>query len=245
MIPDDVLLEIFDFYVDDGVDEDFKPFKKRRLEEWMRLAHLCRRWRSVVFQSPRRLKLGLVCTTKTPARETLDIWPPLPLIIHGSLLGHLNGTENIIAALEHNDHVCQINLEHVLAVMYSQYVMNSAAMQKPFPELTDLRLLGMFERNGSEPILPDSFLGGTAPRLQSLRLDNVPFPGIPKLLLSTTHLVHLDLCGIPPSGYIPPEVMATSLSAWTSLESLCLGFQHPRPRPALESRRPPPPPLTL
>ncbi len=246
MIPDDVLLEIFDFYVDDGVDEDFKPFKKRRLEEWMRLAHLCRRWRSVVFQSPRRLKLGLVCTTKTPARETLDIWPPLPLIIHGSLLGHLNGTENIIAALEHNDRVCQINLEHVMnsgVIMYWQCVMNSAAMQKPFPELTDLRL-GMFEPNGSEPILPDSFLSGTAPRLRSFQLDGVPFPGLPKLLLSATHLVHLELYDIPISGYIPPEEMATSFSALTSLESLRFGFRHPRPRPALESRRPPPPPLT-
>ena len=38
--------------------------------------------------------------------------------------------------------------------------------------------------------------------------------------------------------------MATSLSALTSLECLRLQFQSPRPRPALESRRPPPPPLT-
>ena len=37
--------------------------------------------------------------------------------------------------------------------------------------------------------------------------------------------------------------MATSLSALTSLESLCLQSNNPQPRPALESRRPPPPPL--
>ena len=35
-------------------------------------------------------------------------------------------------------------------------------------------------------------------------------------------LTHLDLHEIPRSGYIPPEAMATSLSALTSLESLCL-----------------------
>jgi len=38
--------------------------------------------------------------------------------------------------------------------------------------------------------------------------------------------------------------MATSLSALTSLESLYLHFLHPRPRPALESLRLPPLPLT-
>jgi hypothetical protein len=38
--------------------------------------------------------------------------------------------------------------------------------------------------------------------------------------------------------------MATSLSALTNLEFLRLHFLYPRPRPALGSRRLPPPPLT-
>ena len=121
-------------------------------------------------------------------------------------------------------------------------------MQKPFPELTDLHLyLDMFvdEDDGLEPMpvrsmLPDSFLGGTAPRLQSIELSGVPFPGLTKLLLSTTQLVNLYLYDIPHSGYIPPEVMATSLSALNNLQSLRLHFLYPRPRPALDSRRPPP-----
>ena len=42
MLPDGhVLLEIFEFYV----DEDFE-----QQPEWITLAHMCRRWRSVVFQ---------------------------------------------------------------------------------------------------------------------------------------------------------------------------------------------------
>ena len=116
-------------------------------------------------------------------------------------------------------------------------------MQKPFPELTHLRL-GGFAYGEPGPILPDSFLGGTAPRLRSLNLYRVPFLGLPKLLSSATHLVDLDLSFIPRSGFIPPEVMATTLSALTSLESLRLDFQYPRPRAALESRRPLPRPLT-
>jgi hypothetical protein len=79
MLPDDVLLEIFDFYVDEDMREDFEP---QRIQGSITLAHMCRHWRSVVCQSPRRLNLRLLCTPKTPARDILDIWPPLPLIIH-------------------------------------------------------------------------------------------------------------------------------------------------------------------
>ena len=224
MLPDDVLLEIFDFSV-----------REQRIQEWITLAHVCRRWRSVVFQSPHRLNLRLVCTAKTPARDTLDIWPPFPLIIH-DWDRKPGEVDNIIAALEHNDRVSQIYLNFLSSPEF-KYITDSAAMNKPFPELTHLHLCVNDDKPG--PILPDSFLGGTAPHLRSLWLDNVPFPGLPKLLLSATHLVYLNLA-IPPSGYIPPEAMATSLSALTSLDSLILRFRSPRPRPALESQHPPP-----
>ena len=147
--------------------------------------------------------------------------------------------DNIIAALEHNDRVSQILLGCFSSSQLEYYVTSSAVMQKHFPMLTDLRL-GMFEHVGPGPILPDSFLGGAAPRLRSLELSDVPFPGLPKLLLSATRLVCLILSNIPRSGYVSPEVMATSISALTSLEYLCLHFRYPQPRPVLESRRPPP-----
>jgi hypothetical protein len=246
ILPDDVLLEMFDFYVDEDkdklyedMDEDFEPFERQIIEGWKTLTHVCRRWRSVVFQSPHRLNLRLLCTPQTRARGTLDIWPTLPLIIR-DFDDEPPWVANIIAALEHNDRVCQIKLD-CFPSSKLKYVTNSAAMLKPFPELTDLDL-GIFE-DGPGPKLPDSFLGGTAPRLRSLDLYDVPFPGLPKLLLSAAHLVHLDLCEIPRSGYIPPVVMATSLSALTSLEYLRLRFRYPRPRPALDNRRLPPPPL--
>ncbi|KAI0268509.1 hypothetical protein BGY98DRAFT_336534 [Russula aff. rugulosa BPL654] len=86
------------------------------------------------------------------------------------------------------------------------------------------------------PVLPDSFLGGSAPRLQYLRLNTIPFPGLPNLLSSATHLVHLHLHDIPHSGYISPEAMATSLSTLTSLETFCLRFHYFQPSDP--SRRP-------
>jgi hypothetical protein len=227
MLPDDVVLEIFDFYVG-----------KPEFQAWITLVHVCRRWRSVVFQSPHRLNLQLRCTPKTRVRDTLDIWPPFPLIIH-DMYHKPSEVDNIIAALERNVRVSRIDLQNLPSPQL-EYV--TAAMNKPFPELTDLRLYPPYRKLGS--ILPDSFLGGTAPRLQHLSLTDVPFPGLPKLLLSATHIVTLGLHNILPSGYFPPEVMATSLSALTNLKSLYLCFESPRPRPALESRRPPPPPLT-
>ena len=150
-----------------------------------------------------------------------------------------SSVDNIIAALERNDRVCQIDLG-CLSSSELEHVTDSAAMHQPFPNLTHLRLGGF----GRESILPNSFLGGCAPRLQSLSLSNVPFPELPKLLLSGAHLVHLSYYDIPRSGYITPEAMATSLSALVNLESLCLQFRCPPPHPSIESRRPPPPPLT-
>ena len=171
----------------------------------------------------------------------------MPLIIHDShdILNRRNGTsgvDDITAALEHNGRVCQIKLRYLTSSQL-EYLTDPAAMQKPFPELTDL-YLRVFVDDGPGRILPDSFLGGTTPRLRSLYLNNVPFPGLPKLLLSATHLVKLNLYGIPRSGYILPKAMATSLSALTSIEFLRLDFRYPRPRSALGSRRPPPPPFT-
>jgi hypothetical protein len=244
MLPDDVLLEIFDSYL---ILESSRLGGKQGIEAWITLAHVCRRWRSVIFQSPHRLNLRLYCTPKTLARDTLDIWPPLPLIICDP--GDMRPPDDIIAALEHNDRVCQIQLLD-LGRLELGYVTDSAAILKPFPELTYLYLHrsvdSVFDSfyEGPEPILPDSFLDGTAPRLRSLYLYHVPFPGLPKLLLSATHLVYLDLSQIPPSGYIPPEAMATSLFALTNLEFLRLHFRSPQPCPALRNRRLPSPPLT-
>ena len=237
ILPDDVLLEMFDFYVEDGnYDIDI-------VDEWITLTHVCRRWRAVVFQSPLRLNLRLLCTPITPTRDALDIWPPLPLIIRCDIFGthafnNISSVEvdNIIAALEHSDRVCRISLDY-LPSSQSNFVTNSAVMQKPFPELTSL-FLGDTSDGDGQIQLPESFLGGTAPRLQVLFLDKVSFPGLPKLLLSSTQLVDLELTSF---AYIPPDEMATALSALTSLGRFCLQFRCPRPRPA---RRPPPPPPT-
>ena len=230
MLPDDVLLSIFDFCAN-----EYAEWPKL---VWETLVHVCRRWRSLVFGSPRGLNLQLICTFRTPARNTLDIWPPLPLYII-SFVPHGN-VDNIIALLEHKNRVCRIHL-HGISRLDLEKVL--AVMQKPFPELTRLIL---HSEEITTAVLPDSFLGGSAPRLRFLELNGIPFPGLPKLLLSATHFTNLFLSDIPHSGYFSPEAMATAFSTLTNLEVLYLGFKSPLSFPDRASRRlPPPTPIVI
>jgi hypothetical protein len=164
----------------------------------------------------------------------MDVWPALPLIVQGDMTP--SSTDNVIAALAQSNRVCRVDL-WCITVAGWQIELVLAAMQVPFPELTDLSLK-LF--NNTVPVIPDSFLDGSAPRLRTFDLNGIPFPGLPKLLLSATHLVSLYLTNIPHSGYIPPEAIVALISVLSSLESLELEFQSPQSRPDRETRRPPP-----
>jgi hypothetical protein len=174
-------------------------------------------------------------TPETLARDTLDVWPALPLAILSD--GPAESVDDVVAALERStaDRVCRINLKGIPS---SHLKPVSAAMKGPFLELTDLLLWSY----GPVTALPDSFLGGCAPRLQSLWLNNVLFPGssLPKLLLSATRLSTLCLCEIPHHEYISPEVMVAVLSTLNSLRILLLEFQSSLSHPDPESRHLPP-----
>ena len=238
MLPDIALLEIFHIYVnDEWIDYDLGQEAREEIlepEAWYTLVHVCRKWRSVVFGSPHRLGLRLCCSASTPVKETLGVWPPLPIVIIDKRdekwdLGH------IIAAVEHNDRICELEL---MSVPSSQMEKVFAAMQQPFPALTRLWLCPKPVQTAA--VVPASFLGGSTPRLQKLWMTSISFPGLTKLLLSATLLVNLDIRNIPHSGYISPEAMVTSLSVLNRLEYLEIGFESPRSRPDGESRRPPP-----
>jgi hypothetical protein len=226
MLPDVVLLEIFDFYL-----------RETYIEEWHILVHVCRKWRDVVFGSPRHLNLRLFCKARTPVREMLYIWPVLPIVISTV---EMQDADNIIAALEHNDRICRLDL---FGCPSSEFEKVLAATQQPFLALTKLALWPRDDETGL--VVPSSFLGGYAPQLESLELHRISFPGLPNLLLSATHLTNLFLQRIPHSGYISPKLVVTCLSMLTSLDSLTIEFESPRSCPDRNTRRPPPPSRTL
>jgi len=243
VLPDDVLVEIF-FYVNNGDGQwDWDSVAN----PWHALVHVCRRWRCLVFGSPRRLNLRLEYEGRRPISEVLDAWPVLPILLLSRAENLPSGFphpksdqrwNNVVAALEsaHYDRISEIE---IFSITNSRWERFAAAMQKPFPELTSLVV-------GSDDmvpvlVLPDSFLGGSAPDLRELLLRSISLPSPPKLLSSSNRLIALSLSEIPDSGYISPDAMAAALIVMTGLESLDLRFRSPRSRPDPASRLPPPP----
>ena len=227
-LPDEVLLGIFEFSM-------AYPLPPPSYEEdaWHTLVHVCRRWRYVVFGSPRRLDLRLLCMNRRLVK-TPDIWPELPIVIHvaDEKICHPPSVTNVISLLKRHDRVCKIFIDGVPNSLLKEL----ATTCEPFPALIELELASF---KNDPPIVPDSFLGGSVPRLRSLILWGIPFPAIGKLLWSTRDLVTLSLGYIPHSGYISPETMVANLSGLTMLESLHLSFETPQCWTHGASRRPP------
>jgi hypothetical protein len=138
------------------------------------------------------------------------------------------------AAIMHRNRVCQVDL-HLTS---SELQRLASAMQQQFSALVHLSLSTAVGR--PIPALPDGFLGGFAPHLQSLELYRIPFPALPKLLLSAIDLVYLTLWDIPLSGYISSEVLVASLAMLANLKSLIVEFRSTHTHPEC----PPPPTRT-
>ena len=228
MLPENIFLEIFDFYMHQARNQFF-------IEAWQTLVHVCRGWRNIVFGSPRRLELRLLFTARTPAKGKLDVWPAFPICIREH--GFISDADNIIAILEHNDRICEILLYEVPNLLLEK--VSAALMQHPFPALTQLQLVSDGETTPLFP--PNPFLGGSVPNLQEVLLNGIPFPELPKLILSATHLVDLTLLSIPHHGYISPEAAVACVSALTNLEQLYVEFQLPQPHVDLENQHTHPP----
>ena len=218
MLPDNVLLEIFDLY------RNIRHSPPRTVWKWHLLVHVCRRWRQIIFESPCRLDLQILCTYGAPVRKSLSIWPDLPIAINYGIprFNTLSGDEdNIIAALEHHDRVCYLVLDP------SDFPLEkmATAMQNPFPMLRRLTICSLSSMTGNAPFLFDGFLGGSVPRLHYITLHGISFPALPTLLSSASDLVALDLRNMPPAGYISPKAMAGCVATLPRLKTFHIQFQ--------------------
>ena len=242
-LPEDVLLHIIHFDRMSCVGTALRDTDAMRgFWRWDRLVHVCQRWRSVVFASPNFLDLELYCHPLTRV-ELTSIWPPLPIIITN--VHHLIMPEDYDfgAAIVHPNRVREIRLN----ITSSQLPRLASAVQEQFPALTKFSLVLV---NGHihptpVPVLPDGFLGAFAPLLRNFTLQFIPFPALPKLLLSATDLVSLSLVSIPHSGYFSPEAIVTSLAVMANLDFLNISFTSPLSFPKRERRHPPPPTRTI
>ena len=223
-LSDNVLLCIFDFYRQ-GWGPGMFP--------WDDLVHVCQRWRRVVFAFPGYLDVRLMCKSKKDVQAMLDIWPALPLHFHAIL--YENETDT--SALEHRDRMAGIYLG---GFDCSQLKKCMALMQEPFPVLKTLNLSSWADEE-MMLVITDTFLGGSAPLLQSIHLQGIRFPSLPKFLSSTSDLVKLSLRYIPLTGEgdIPLEAMTTCLSLLTKLRYLTITFPRQTPSPYPTDQHPP------
>ena len=159
----------------------------------------------------------------------LCVWPPFPIAIT-DYSDSMSGVDNIIAALEQRDRVCDITLDDIPGSKMDKLV---PAMLGPFPLLEGI-VLGAIDSEMAA--VPDSFLCGSAPQLQWLTFHAIPFSAMPTLLFSARNLIGLQLSGIPRSGYISPEVMVTCLSAMPCLGNLRLQFDSSQSFPNLNNQ---------
>lgn len=176
ILSDDVLLEIFDSFREIPF---YYSFRVQVVWSWQSLVHVCRRWRQIIFESPHRLNLQILCTEKSPVKKNLRIWPTLPIVIKYNYTGRSlrpAGIGNVLAALRQPNRVCHVEL-NVTSSMLEKMV---ALLQEPFPELTHIDIFSE-STDGGMGVLPNGFLGGSAPRLRELYFLNLSFPSLPKV----------------------------------------------------------------
>jgi len=108
-LPDEDLLEIFGFYMTYRL-----PPPSYEEDAWHTLVHVCRRWRYVVFGSPRLLDLRLLCINGR-LMKTLDIWQELPIAVRvdDNWKSPSVTDSDVVSMLKRHDQVCEIIIDSV------------------------------------------------------------------------------------------------------------------------------------
>ena len=214
VLSEDVLIYIFNAY-----RRGFKDYWNYLFWPWKVLIHVCQRWRRIIFAWPYHLDVRVDCGSRTHVAKALDVWPGLPIGIWPALR-HEDWDDIIAVALEHRDRMARIHLSNLTR---SRLERCTALMQGPFPVLRHLSL--SYYSAKDPPVITDTFLGGSAPSLRRIELSRIPFPTLPKFLLSARDLVKLHLKEITSTGYISPEAMVTCLAMLTRLQSVVILFK--------------------
>ena len=238
-LDNDSLLQIFSCYrLEDEDDWNLQ-------HAWRKLAHVCRRWRFLIFNSWSHLDMCLLLTNDSPSLDTLSHLPPLSLIIDYSDKTRTitrKDKDNIHLGFQQHGRVRRIALlaPHSSLCMWLE---PNQSMSKRFPKLRDLSLLSTTAEEISL-VLPETL---QAPDLRRLSLHGVGLPKGSSLISSAATLSTLSLTHIGASSYLPPGALVTQLRGLSLLEELSIGFAIPIPFPSSEGELLPAPilPVTL
>ena len=229
ILSDDTLLEVFDFY-----RLHAEGRSRGRPWKWQYLAHVCQRWRHVIYASPRRLDLRILCKSGKPIERVLRAWSTLPLVVgFWGTPKSKSLPKNVAIALCQAVRVCEIDLGVTAPIIKSI----SSVMQVPFPALEHIQIR---YKDNAEPVVIDEFLGRSAPRLKTVHVEGIaiPFSALRLLLLSTKNLVELFLQNIPKSCYFSPNALVTILTNLGHLKKLDIRFRPPASRSTTDMEPP-------
>ena len=190
-LPNELLIEIFDFYLLYWQNIDHLWERDYQLE-WFNLLHVCRKWRTILFASSSRLGLSLVITPRGGNMKTIMSrhFPPLPIAINYNRLYNpimARDMGRLLWALRRPDRVRGVDL-YAKTYELDKFF---KATKCPFPALESLAL----HDEGGLLEIPITFLKGTNLhlRLRSLKLNPIYITSISRLLSSATALTDLSL----------------------------------------------------
>ena len=236
VLDNDSLLQVFSCYR----LEDEHNWNVRYM--WRRLAHVCRRWRHLVFDSWSHLDLFLLLKSGFPSISTLKYLSSLPLFIDYSdetMTMAQQDEDNIHLGLQQHGRVRGI----VLRAPSSSLRMWLEPMNKHYPRLEALSLLSTTTEEVSL-VLPETL---QAPDMRHLALHGIGLSKKLSFLSSVIALSTLSITHIAASCYFPPWDLVTQLQGLPHLEELSIGFAIPIPLPSNERELlpAPVPPVTL
>ena len=233
ILDDDSLLNIFCLYRPYFLGEDSKDL--RRLQGgwsrdegwWYRLAHVCQRWRNLIFGSASYLRLSLVCANGTPVEKMLAHSLPFPLTVDYDERGTTPDDEKgILLALEQRHRVRHLRLNFPVQNLRNLIM----AIDEEFPILEYLIVIpseSAEDVEGAALMLPETF---QAPNLRHLTLYNFACPIRPRLHPTAANLITLFLTIDRPSTYFQPNILLQWISFMPQLETLVIMFTFPVPK---------------
>ena len=228
-LDDDSLLHIFYLFQPFLLEDRYTVAEWRYSGYWWyTLAHVDRRWRSIILGSASYLGLSLLCTYGTPVADMLAHSPPIPIDIGYFRTGRILTTkdqEGIILALKQRDRVRRVRFGN--AVMHKLFV----DIDEEYPILEHLYITRADKDNSTILRFPETL---QAPHLRYLSLGGFAFPIGSRLLTTAVGLVTLHLVMVHPSTYFHPSTLIQWISLMPHLETLKIYFKSSIPNRDVE-----------